>query len=62
MIEITDASSRYIYRISKANPLIIERKLNRPRERWAWFRLCQTAEEARAVLLKLGTRDAKLPN
>jgi len=53
MIEI-NRRSEYTYRISPADPLLVERKANRHGARWTWYAHRDTVAEARALLLALG--------
>lgn len=52
-IEISSNKLLYIFRVNPYNPRIIDRRKNQNRAKWEWFRLCDSADEARAVLLKL---------
>lgn len=57
MREVSYAKSTYQYRLDPANPLVIERKPNRPYARWKRYRLCESVTEAKIELVKLGRQD-----
>jgi hypothetical protein len=51
MIEIHRSSTEWVYRIDEADPCHIQRRRLARDSRWQDFRLCDTAQEARAVIL-----------
>lgn len=52
-LEIMRPGTPWLYRINEFNPLVVERRQNKPRARWEMYRLCRSAEEARSVVLRL---------
>ncbi len=58
-LEIMRPSTPYVYRQSEEDPRIIERRINQHGERWQWYRLLASEDEARQTLLKLNTKDSK---
>lgn len=60
-IEISSNKILYTFRQNPYNPRIIDRRKNQSGQRWEWFRLCESADEARAVLLKLERKPKDKP-
>lgn len=56
-LEISRATSPYVFRINPDNPRLIDRKPNKPGARWKMFRLCTSEEVARLALLALERKD-----
>ncbi len=52
-IEVT-RTTKWIWRISPKDPLVIEQRLNQAGSRWLFFMSYASAYDARMALLKLG--------
>jgi hypothetical protein len=60
MIEATNASASYTYRVNEDDPRYLDRKENRHSARWKNQYFCYaTAEQAKAELLRLGSKENK---
>ena len=59
MIEITRGDNMFLYRIAPSDPLVIERRENRHGCRWGFYKVCDSANDARRALLNIGKGEGK---
>ena len=59
MIEISDATAKWLFRVNPFNLRCVDWKENKPRARWEPYKTYATQEEAAAALMELYRKEAK---